>query len=65
MHYGLDSYGEVDRIEDAYQLFQSLGRKLPDELKPLHPTGAPDTIGTFATALRLLTSAMHAPTTQA
>lgn len=56
---GLDSYGEIERIDDAHRLFASMNRDLPDELKPLHPTGAPDTIGTFTNALRLLTSAMR------
>jgi hypothetical protein len=32
------------------------GRPLPDELRPIHPTGAADTIGDFAEALRVLES---------
>lgn len=51
---GLESFGELERVIDQFQLLESCGRPASKELRPIHPTGAPDTIGVFAAALRLL-----------
>lgn len=49
---GLESFGEVERLDDQQGLFSWV--KLPEQLRVIHPTGAPDTIGVFANALRIL-----------
>ena len=54
LHIGLDSFGEVERVTDRYETLESCGVTLDRELKPVHPTGAPNTVGLFATALRYL-----------
>jgi hypothetical protein len=52
---GLESFGEVERLTDRHQTLSQFGKAKPDDgLMPIHPTGAADTIGVFATALRLL-----------
>ena len=52
---GLDSFGEIERLGDAYLARAELsGEHLPDDLKPIHPTGMSDTVGIFASALRSL-----------
>lgn len=53
---GLGSFGEIKRINDEvgkYELVPSMG-KLPESIRPTHPTGANDTIGVFADALRFM-----------
>lgn len=47
---GLDSYGEIERLSNQADCCA----EIPAEWKPIHPTGASDTIGDFATALRYL-----------
>ena len=49
---GLDSYGEIERLSNHVQLMNLGKEEIPDELRPIHPTGCSDTIGEFATALR-------------
>lgn len=52
---GLESFGEVERVIDRHESLTRFTNNKPDrELRPLHPTGAPNTIGVFAAALRLL-----------
>ena len=52
---GLESFGEIERIGDAFDTRASYSEQPPpDDLKPIHPTGSPDTIGRFAEALRVL-----------
>jgi hypothetical protein len=51
---GLESFGEVERVIDAHHLHGSHSTALAAGLLPLHPTGASNTIGVFANALRLL-----------
>jgi len=52
---GLECFGEVERVIDRHAMLTAHSSTKPDELlNPLHPTGAPDTIGVFANALRLL-----------
>jgi hypothetical protein len=53
---GLESYGEVDRLTEAADVAEHLdnGLKIPDTLRPIHPTGSSDTIGMFTSALRAL-----------
>jgi hypothetical protein len=46
---GLDSYGEIERLSN-----QADCNDIPEEWKPIHPTGSSETIGQFATALRYL-----------
>lgn len=53
---GLESFGEIERIDDEvgkYDLMPNLG-KIPESIRPLHPTGTNDTISTFAAALRYI-----------
>ena len=54
LHIGLESFGEIERIIDQYETLATCGAAPDESLKPLHPTGAPDTIGVFATALRIV-----------
>ncbi len=53
---GLDSYGEIERIDNAFGIQKLAGNDVADDLKPRHPTaGDPgEAIGEFAQALRLL-----------
>lgn len=51
---GLDSYGEIERLRSYTRAMEQLGKELPKEAVPLHPTGSADTIGDFACALRYL-----------
>lgn len=52
---GLESFGEVERVIDAFESRAMYGNQpLAKELRPLHPTGSPDTVGRFAAALRVL-----------
>lgn len=51
---GLESFGEVERVIDRFELLTVCGRHVDKELRPLHPTGSADTIGRFASALRYL-----------
>lgn len=53
---GLESFGELERVIDQFQLLELCGRPTCKELRPIHPTGANDTVGRFAAALRLLES---------
>jgi len=53
---GLDSYGEIERIDDEFGKIDSFakGNPIPETIRPIHPTGANDTIGVFAEALRYM-----------
>lgn len=53
---GLESFGEIERITDRYDALEAFSKAPDTDLRPIHPTGAPDTIGVFACALRLLES---------
>jgi hypothetical protein len=53
---GLESFGEIERVIDRFELEQLCGRQPDIELRPLHPTGSPGTLGLFATALRICNS---------
>ncbi|MCL4723529.1 MAG: hypothetical protein KJZ90_04585 [Rhodocyclaceae bacterium] len=49
---GLSSFGEIERLDNAYSIHTGIaGERIPDDLRPLHPTGAPDTAAQFAEAL--------------
>lgn len=54
LHIGLDSFGEIERVREVHTLLAGSGTPVGAELKPLHPTGASDTVGVFARALALL-----------
>lgn len=52
---GLDSYGEIERVTDELKGFDiATTVRIPDSVRPTHPTGANDTIGVFAAALRYM-----------
>ncbi|MDP2196834.1 MAG: hypothetical protein Q8J72_12735 [Rhodocyclaceae bacterium] len=52
---GLSSFGEIERLDNAYDIHVNIGREqIPDDLRPIHPTGAADTISNFADALRAI-----------
>lgn len=49
---GLSSFGEIERLDNAYAMHTGIaGEEIPDDLRPMHPTGAADTVGHFAEAL--------------
>lgn len=48
---GLSSFGEIERLDDTWQRHEISNKKLSRELRPIHPTGAADTVGHFAEAL--------------
>lgn len=49
---GLESYGEIERIIDAYGVHADIcGAAIPSDLRPQHPSGTADTVGRFAAAL--------------
>ena len=48
---GLASLGEVERVSREVSFRSEVGESIPDELRPIHPTGTDDTIGNFAEAL--------------
>ena len=52
LHIGLDSYGEIERLTNTFEVAELTGLHPNTDLKPIHPTGAPDTVSTFAAALR-------------
>jgi hypothetical protein len=54
LHIGLQSFGEVERIVDYCDSLRGFGDQFDKQLQPMHPTGAADTVGMFANALRLL-----------
>lgn len=54
LHIGLQSFGEVERISDYCTALRGFGDQFDEQLQPVHPTGAADTVGLFANALRLL-----------
>lgn len=52
---GLESYGEVERINSALRIAEQnhdIGRLLPDSLQPIFPLSSDDPIGVFAAAMR-------------
>lgn len=49
---GLSSFGEIERLDNAYAMHTGIaGEAIHDDLRPMHPTGAADTVGHFAEAL--------------
>ena len=56
---GLESYGEIERISDEVLTADHCPNayKLPDSVRPIHPTGSADTIGVFAAASRYMQQA--------
>lgn len=53
---GLHSYGEIERLTNSFELLKMTGRVNEDnkDLRPIHPTGSPDTVNLFASALRMV-----------
>lgn len=53
---GLESFGEIERLEDAVSRYRDapIGDKLPNKFLHIHPTESADTIGVFAAALRYM-----------
>ncbi len=52
---GLNSYGEIERLDNAVDILEKISKiEVPESLRPIHPTGAADTVSLFATALRFL-----------
>ena len=51
---GLQSYGEIERISSFVKALKQLGREVPGDCMPIHPTGSDSTIGSFADALHHL-----------
>lgn len=52
---GLESFGEIERLQNVVEVNKISQKQTP--VQPLHPTGAADTIGDFAAALRYLEGA--------
>lgn len=55
---GLWSYGEIERLTNDFDRHTIGDNEVPQELRPTHPNGAPDTVGEFADAL-LRVEAIH------
>ena len=36
---GLQSFGEIERLDDAQDIFELGGKKIPERLRVIHPTG--------------------------
>lgn len=53
---GLQSFGELLRLENSVATHKICGRGVPQDLVPLHPTGSAETVSEFADALRYLES---------
>lgn len=53
---GLDSYGEIERLENEADLRKILGKPDLGDLNPRHPTCSAETVSEFAAALRYLES---------
>lgn len=52
---GLSSFGEIEKLDNAYRIHTQLGgESIPDDLRPIHPTGSVDTVSIFADALRAI-----------
>ena len=51
---GLTCYGEIEECSNAQGIYEMGGKKLPDGVKVLHPTGTCDVPSTFADALTFL-----------
>lgn len=52
---GLESFGEIERIEDAFKVHADIcGTAIPSDLRPQHPSATADTVGRFAAALNFL-----------
>lgn len=53
---GLDSYGEIERISNEISVEDLCpsSSRIPNSIRPTHPTGSNDTIGVFAEALRYM-----------
>ena len=45
---GLDSYGEIERLDNAVEVLKICNTEIPESLRPIHPTGSADTVGIFA-----------------
>ncbi len=51
---GLTCYGEIEQRRNAMALYETAGKKLPEDLRVLHPTGTSDVVSDFAAALSYL-----------
>lgn len=51
---GLESYGEIQRLQNAVELCKMAGESVPKQMKPFDPTGSADTICDFAEALLVM-----------
>ncbi|NCA73061.1 MAG: hypothetical protein EOM91_24015 [Sphingobacteriia bacterium] len=51
---GLQAYGEIQRLQNAWKFCKLSGDVVPHDLRPIDPTGEATTITDFADALRLL-----------
>lgn len=53
---GLDSYAEIERLSDEVQIndYMASDKRIPDAVRPIHPTGSVGTIAVFASALRYM-----------
>lgn len=48
---GLASFGEIERLQNAFEIQAVRGEEIPEDMHPIHPTGNCDTVGEFANAL--------------
>jgi len=51
---GLTCFGEIEQRRNAIALYEVTGKKLPDDLRVLHPTGTSNVVSDFAAALSYL-----------
>lgn len=61
LHIGLASYGEIERLTNEVEMAELCKKEIPQEMKPIHPTGCSDTVGEFADALRFLEQLAEMP----
>jgi len=48
---GLESYGEIVRLQNAADIAASCGAPIPENMRPIDPTGSARTVCDFAEAL--------------
>jgi hypothetical protein len=51
---GLNAYGELMRLRDAWETREIIGKPMPRELCPIDVTGHAETVSDFADALRIV-----------
>ncbi len=56
---GLTSFGEIDRLTEETKLLQAIGKPVPEQMLPMHPTACIGTVSTFSAAFMELEALEH------